>query len=135
MGAPVKTQVENGLCKIFDLRGQTIDVSDQAVFILKELGIRDEEGKETNVINPLKEGHRRSGRFLSFMTKVHLDQADTKFNYSCMTCRDFIQLPLDVYGIYAIIDSQILEENNSSSPWRYGGTGTNGIHGGRRRIS
>ena len=63
MGAPVKTQVENGLCKIFDLRGQTIDVSDQAVFILKELGIRDEEGKETNVINPLKEGHRRSGSF------------------------------------------------------------------------
>ena len=42
MGAPVKTHVENGLSKIFDLRGHTIDVSDQAVFILKYLGIHDE---------------------------------------------------------------------------------------------
>ena len=36
MGSPVKTQVENGLSKIFDFRGQTIDVSNQAVFILKD---------------------------------------------------------------------------------------------------
>ena len=31
MGAPVKTQVENGLINFFDIRVQTIDVSDQAV--------------------------------------------------------------------------------------------------------
>ena len=42
MGAPVKTQVENGLSKLFDLRCQTIDVYDQAVFTLKCLGLRDE---------------------------------------------------------------------------------------------
>ena len=38
MGAPVKTQVGNGFSKII-LRGQTIDLSDQATFILKYLVI------------------------------------------------------------------------------------------------
>ena len=42
MGAPAKTQVENGISKIFDLRGQTIDVSDQVVLILNDLGLHDE---------------------------------------------------------------------------------------------
>ena len=42
MGSPVKTQVENGLNKTFYFRGQTIDVSDQAIFILKDLGLHDE---------------------------------------------------------------------------------------------
>ena len=42
MGAPVRTKVENGTGKLFDLQGQTIDVSDQAVFILKDLGLHDE---------------------------------------------------------------------------------------------
>ena len=41
-GVPVKTQVENGLSKLFNLRGQTIDVSDPAVFILKYLVLHDE---------------------------------------------------------------------------------------------
>ena len=41
MVAPVKPQVENGLRKLFNFRGQTIDVSDQAVFILKDLGLHD----------------------------------------------------------------------------------------------
>ena len=36
MGAPVKTQAENGLSNLFNFRGQTIDVSDQAFFILKD---------------------------------------------------------------------------------------------------
>ena len=31
MGAPVETQVVNGLSKLFDFRGQTIDVSDQDI--------------------------------------------------------------------------------------------------------
>ena len=31
MGSLVKTQVENGLSELFDLQGQTIDVSYQAV--------------------------------------------------------------------------------------------------------
>ena len=39
MGAPVKTQFENKLSKLFDLRIQTIDMSDQAVFILKDSGL------------------------------------------------------------------------------------------------
>ena len=37
----VKTQVENGLCKIFDLQDQTIDVSDQAVLFLNDSGIHN----------------------------------------------------------------------------------------------
>ena len=41
MGAPVKTQEENGLSKHFDLRGQTIDVSDQSAFALKDSGLSD----------------------------------------------------------------------------------------------
>ena len=42
MGSPVKTQVEIGLSKIFDLQGHTIDVSDQAVFILQYSGLHYE---------------------------------------------------------------------------------------------
>ena len=40
---------------------------------------------------------------------VHPDQADLNCNYSCMTCRYSFQLPLDVYGIDASIDTQILK--------------------------
>ena len=53
MRAPVKTKVKNGLIKIFDSRGQTIDVSEQAVFILKDSGLHDEEGNKTNVSDPI----------------------------------------------------------------------------------
>ena len=74
--APVKTQVENGLIKIFNLRGQTIDVSDQDVLILKDSGIHDEEGKKTNVSDLLTGSQRRSGSFLYFMMTVHPYQAD-----------------------------------------------------------
>ena len=42
MVAPVKTQVENGLSKLFDFWGQTIDTSDQAVFTLNDSGLHDE---------------------------------------------------------------------------------------------
>ena len=31
MGGSVKTQVKNGLSKLFDFQGQTIDVSDQYI--------------------------------------------------------------------------------------------------------
>ena len=50
----VKNQVENGLSKLFDLRGQTIDVSDQAVFTLNDSGLHNEEGIKTNASNPLE---------------------------------------------------------------------------------
>ena len=40
---------------------------------------------------------------------VHLDQADTKFKHSRMTCNDCVQLLLDVDGIDARIDIQILK--------------------------
>ena len=42
MGPPVKTQVENGLSKLSNLRGQTIYTSDQDVLILKDSGLHDE---------------------------------------------------------------------------------------------
>ena len=76
-GAPVKTQVENGLSKLFNLRIQTINVSDQAVFILKDSGCHDERGKKTNVSDLLTTTPRRSGIFLSFMMTVHPYQDDT----------------------------------------------------------
>ena len=41
MGSPVKTQLENGLCKILDFRGHTIDVFDPSVFILKDPVLHD----------------------------------------------------------------------------------------------
>ena len=68
--------MENDLSKLFDFWGQTIDVYDQAVFILKDLVIHDEEGKKTNVSNLLTLSQRRAGIFLYFMMMVHPDQAD-----------------------------------------------------------
>ena len=58
MGSLVKTKVENVLSNISDFRGHTIDVSDQAVFILKDSGLHDEEGKKTNISDPLTEDQR-----------------------------------------------------------------------------
>ena len=37
----MKTRVENGLIKIFDLQRCIVDMPDQAVFNLKYLGLRD----------------------------------------------------------------------------------------------
>ena len=59
MGPPVKTQVGNGLSKLFDFRGHTIDVSDQDIFIFKDLGLHDEEGKKTDVSDPITAAQRR----------------------------------------------------------------------------
>ena len=53
MVSPVKTQVKNGLTKIFDFWAQTINMSDQAVFTLKDSCLHDEEGKKINTSNPL----------------------------------------------------------------------------------
>ena len=49
MGAPKKTQVENGLNKLFNFWGQIIYVSEKAVFTLKYSDIYDEEGKKINI--------------------------------------------------------------------------------------
>ena len=108
MESPVKTQVVNGFSKHFNFRGHTIDVSDQSVFILKYSGLHHEEGKKTNVSNPLTAVQMRSGLFLSCMIMVHPDRSDPKCNYSRMTCRDCIQLPLDLGGMYSSIDTQII---------------------------
>ena len=51
--ALVKTQIENGISKIFNLRCQTIDVSDQAIFTLKDLGFHDKQGKKTSASDAL----------------------------------------------------------------------------------
>ena len=76
MGDPVKSQVENGLSKIFYFRGQTIYMSDQAMFILKDSGLHYEEGKKTYVSEPPTAGQRRSVSFVSFMMTVHPEHAD-----------------------------------------------------------
>ena len=60
----VKTHVENGLSKLFDLRGQTIDMSDRDVFTLKYSGLHDEEGKKINIREPLTAHQNISGRFV-----------------------------------------------------------------------
>ena len=105
--APVKTQVENGLSKLFNFRCQKIDVSDQSILTLKHLGLHDEERKKTNISDPLTADQRRSGRFLSFMMTVHPDQADPNCNYSRMNFSAGVQLQLYVYGKDASIDNQM----------------------------
>ena len=67
----MKTQVENGLIDLFDIRGHTIDMSDQDVFTLKYLVINDKEGNKINISDPLTATHKLLGRFWSFMMKVH----------------------------------------------------------------
>ena len=46
--------------------------------------------------------------FFSFVITVHPDQADPNCKHSCITCRACVQLPLDVDGIDAIINTQML---------------------------
>ena len=41
MGVPVKTQLVNGLGKLFDLRGHNIDMSDQVIFVLTDMVLHD----------------------------------------------------------------------------------------------
>ena len=50
------------------------------------------------------------------MMMVHPDQADRNCNYSCMTCRDCIKLPLDIDGIDTSIDTHMLKKMTYSSP-------------------
>ena len=109
IGYLLKTQAEHELSKIFDLQGQTIDVSYQAIFNLKSSGLHDEEIKKINVIDPLTAAQRISGRFLLFMMMVHPDQTEPKYKHNRMTCRACVQLPLYVYGIDTSIDTQILK--------------------------
>ena len=104
-GAPVKTLVENGLIKIFCLRFQTIDVSYQAVFTLKDSVIHDEYGKKTNVIDPIIVVQRQSVHFLFLMMVVHPDQSDPICKHIRMTCRACVQIPLGLDGIETSIDT------------------------------
>ena len=66
MVTSVKTQVQNGISKILNLWVQTIDVSDQAVFTLKDSGVYEKEVKKTNVSNLIIVGQRRSGIFFVY---------------------------------------------------------------------
>ena len=109
MGALDKTQVGNGLSKFLYLQGQTINDYDKSVFTLKDSGLDDEEGKKTNVSDPLTVGQRRSGSFLSFMMEVHPYQVDTNCKHSRINCRACIQITLDVDGIDTSIDTQTLK--------------------------
>ena len=101
--------MENGLNKLFNLQLQTIDVYDQAVLILKYLGLHDEQGKKINISDLLTKTQRRSGHFLSFMMTVHSYQADPKSKHIRMTCRECVQLPLDLYAIGPFIDTQTMK--------------------------
>ena len=112
MGAPVKTQVENGLSKLFDFRGQTINTSDQAVLTLKDSGLHDEEGKKINTSETLTESQRSSGSVLYFMMAVHPDQAEPNWKHSHMTCRACVKLHLHVYGIDARINTQMMKTSH-----------------------
>ena len=105
MGSPVKTQVENGMSKLFNFWGHTINTSEQAVFTLNYSVLHDEEVNKINTSDPLTAAQRRSGRFLSFAVTVHPDQADPNCKHIRMTCRVCVQLPMDVDVIYAIINT------------------------------
>ena len=78
MGPPVKTQVGNGLSKLFNFWVHTIDVSDQSVFTLTYLALHDEEGNKINVSGPITESQRKSDRFLLSTMTVHPYWADPK---------------------------------------------------------
>ena len=43
---------------------------------------------------------------------AHPDQADLNWNHSRMNCRDCVQLILDVDGVDAIIDTQMLKNSH-----------------------
>ena len=78
---------------------------EQDVLKINDSGIQDEEGKKIYISNPITAIQRQSGRFLLFTMEVHPYQADIKCKNSRMTCSTFIQLPLYVDGIDAIIDT------------------------------
>ena len=101
--------MENEISNIFDIRSHTFDVSDQAVFILKDSGLCDEERNKTNVSNHLTEIQSRSSCFLFVMMTVHWDQADPNCNYNRMIYRAWIQIPFNVDGIYFSIYTHMLE--------------------------
>ena len=105
IGPRVKNQVENELSKIFDLQGHIIDTSDQDVFILKDSGLHDEEGKKIHTSDSLTSAQKRSGSFLSFMMAVHPDQADPNCNHIIIICRACDKLLLDVDGIDSSINT------------------------------
>ena len=105
----MKNQVENGLSKLFNFRVQTIDMSDQDVFTLKDSGLHDEEGKKINISDRITASQRQSGCFVSFMMTSHPHQADLNSKKSNITFRACVQIPLDVDGIDAIIDTQMLK--------------------------
>ena len=49
---------------------------------------------------------------MSFVMAVHPYQAEPIYKHSCMTSRACVQLPLDVDGIDASINSQIMKTPN-----------------------
>ena len=98
----------NGFGKIFNFRGNNIDVYDQAVFVLKYTSLHYKEINKTNIGKPLAADQRRSLHFLSFLMAVHPNQEYPKYKHSCMNFRDYVQLPRDTYGIGSSIDTQII---------------------------
>ena len=82
MGSPGKIQVKNGLSKLFDFQGRTIDVSEQIVFTLKYLGLHDEEGKKINISDLITVTQRQLCHFLSLMMTVNPEQDDPTCKHS-----------------------------------------------------
>ena len=109
MRSLIKTQVENGLSALFSLRVQIIDMSGQANFTLKDSGLHDEEGKKTSISDLLAVGQRHKGCCFLFIIMVNPYQEDPNCKHNHMICKACIQLSLDVDGIDAIIDNQIIK--------------------------
>ena len=95
--------------KLLNFQIQKIDVFDQAVFILTDMDLHDEEINKINIRDPLTEIQRQSVHFLSLMMMVHPDQADTNSKNSRMTCRSWVKLPLYLDEIDASINNQIIK--------------------------
>ena len=106
--APVKPQVENCLSNIFNLWVQTIGVSDQDVFTLKDSGLHDEKGKN-HYKRPAHSSPEATRSVWLYTMTAHPDQADPKFKHNPMTLRECAQFQLYADGIDAIIDNKMLK--------------------------
>ena len=84
-------------------------MSDQYGFTLRYLGLHDEERKKINVRDALISAQRRSVRLSLFMMMVHPYQADKKYKHNIMTFRARVKPLLDVDGIDASIDIQMMK--------------------------
>ena len=69
IGGPTKTQVENGLHKLFNFREQKIDMSDPNVFLLSDAKLHGERGRLLIIDLPdISAAARQAGRFCNLLS-------------------------------------------------------------------